>query len=159
MFNSFAKDAFTKKVIWVDAAGEIWRPMIDVQDAADAYIKCLELPLSKVGGKMFNVTDQNWKIGDLAHRFKQVLKKEKNINLELDIKPYGVTRNYKADNTLFKETFGYKPSRTIEDALLEIWEYLESQHGLDTSNPIYYGDLWYKKFFETSEGRKFKKHT
>ena len=159
VFNSFAKDAFTKKVIWVDAAGEIWRPMIDVQDAADAYIKCLELPLSKVGGKMFNVTDQNWKIGDLAHRFKQVLKKEKNINLELDIKPYGVTRNYKADNTLFKETFGYKPSRTIEDALLEIWEYLESQHGLDTSNPIYYGDLWYKKFFETSEGRKFKKHT
>lgn len=50
--------------------------MIDIQDAADAYVKCLELPLDKVGGKMFNISGENWKIGDLAVLIKKTLKKK-----------------------------------------------------------------------------------
>ncbi len=158
VFNSFAKDAFLKKVLTVDAAGEIWRPMIDIVDAADAYIKCLELPLESVGGKIFNVTSQNWRIGDLAEEIAKVLKKKKGINLELDIKPYGLTRNYKADNKSFKKVFSYKPSRSFEQVLMEIWENLENNKQHDPTNPIHYGDLWYKMFFETKEGKKFKRH-
>ena len=158
VFNSFVKDAFLKKVLTVDAAGEIWRPMIDIVDTDDAYIKCLELPLESVGGKIFNVTSQNWRIGDLAEEIAKVLKKKKGINLKLDIKPYGLTRNYKADNKSFKKVFNFKPSRSFEQVLMEIWENLENNPQDDPTNPIHYGDVWYKMFFETKEGKKFKKH-
>ena len=157
VFNSFVKDAFFKRVLTVDAAGEIWRPLIDIQDVADIYVKALELPISKVGGKIFNMVDKNWKIGDLAKKIKEILLRKKKIKVSLEIKPYGITRNYKADRSLFKKTFKFKPSRNLDKALLEIWDNLEKKNH-DPHHHIHYSDLWYKKFFETKKGKKFKKH-
>lgn len=159
VFNSFAKDAFYKKTLTVNSGGEIWRPMIDIQDTVEAYIKSLELPLKKVGGKIFNVASQDWKIGDLAKQIKNILKQKKGLDIKLDIKPFGLTRNYKADTTLFKKTFNFKPSRSLSEALFEIWDHFENDKNHDPHNIIHYGDRWYKKFFKTKEGVNFKKHT
>ena len=158
VFNSFAKDAYFKKLLTVDAAGEIWRPMIDIADMVEVYVKCLELPLSKIGGKIFNVADKNWKIGDLAREIKEIIKKEKSMKIKLDIKPFGVARNYKADNSLFVKTFDFKPKRTLSDALFEIWDVFKKNPRYNPQKTIYYGDLWYQKFFKTGEGKQFKKH-
>lgn len=158
VFNSFAKDAFFRNLLIVDAAGEIWRPMIDIQDAADIYVKCLSLPLTKVGGKLFNVADQNWKIGDLAKRIRAILKKKKGLDIKLDIRPYNLTRNYRADTAYFTKVFDFRPSRTIEDALLEIWDHLENDKKHNPNSMLHYGDRWYKKFFATREGKRFRKH-
>lgn len=157
VFNSFVKDAFFKKLLTVDAAGEIWRPMIDIEDACSAYIKALEMPFSKVGGKTFNVADQNWNIGELAKFIKKTLKKKKKIDIDLDIKPYGVTRNYKVDNSFFKKIFKFKPKRSMEECLMEIWIFLEKNE-IDPDGNIYYGDRWYMNYFETKNGKKFKRH-
>lgn len=156
VFNSFTKDAFLKRILTVDAAGEIWRPMIDIVDAAQAYVRCLELPIKEVGGKIFNVSSENWKIGDLAQLIKKILKK-KGIEITLDIKSYGITRNYKADDTFFKNTFNFKPSRTMEEVLLEIWDHLENDSKHNPLSEMYYNDAWYKIFFNTPKGKKFKK--
>lgn len=157
VFNSFVKDAYFKRKLWVDAGGEIWRPMIDIQDVIDTYIKSIELPESKVGGKVFNVLDENFRIGDLAKNVVTTIAKKRGIKVELDIKPYGVTRNYKADNSLFKKTYGFSRKRSMKEALIEIWGELEKgKTGQD--DPIYYGDLWYKDFFLTKEGVRFRKH-
>ena len=158
VFNSFAKDAYFKRVLTVDAGGLIWRPMIDIQDATDVYIQCLELPLKKIGGKIFNVSDQNWSIGNLAKKIKEMIKRERKINIELDIKPFGQTRNYKVDTTLFKTTFNFKPSRSLEDALFEIWHHLENNKKHKPHSDINYSDRWYQKFFLSREGRKFRKY-
>lgn len=158
VFNSFAKDAYFKKILTVDAAGEIWRPMIDIADMVEVYVKCLKLPLSKIGGKIFNVADKNWKIGDLAREIKNIIKEKKNIKIDLDIKPFGVSRNYKVDNTQFKGIFNFEPSRTFADALFEIWDVFKENPKYNPDRTIFYGDLWYQKFFMTKEGKKFRKH-
>ncbi|MDP2638661.1 MAG: SDR family oxidoreductase [Candidatus Azambacteria bacterium] len=158
VFNAFVKDAFNKKLLTVDAGGEIWRPMIDIQDATDAYINAIELPLEKIGGKIFNVAHQNWSIGNLAKEIKKILKEKKEINIELDIKPISLTRNYKADTSAFNEAFGFKPSRSFEEAVLEIWNHLENDKEHNSNDAIYYGDKWYKRYFEAEEGKKFRLH-
>ncbi len=158
VFNAFVKDAFHKKVLNVDAGGEIWRPMIDIQDATDAYIKAIELPLEKVGGKIFNVAYQNWSIGNLAREIQKILAEKKGVNIELDIRPISLTRNYKADTAAFNEVFDFKPSRSFEDAVFEIWDHLENDKEHNPRDIIHYGDKWYKQFFETPEGLEFKKH-
>ncbi len=158
VFNAFVKDAFHKKVLNVDAGGEIWRPMIDIQDATDAYIKAIELPLEKVGGKIFNIAYQNWSIGNLAREIQKILAEKKGVNIELDIRPISLTRNYKADTAAFNEVFDFKPSRSFEDAVFEIWDHLENDKEHNPRDIIHYGDKWYKQFFETPEGLEFKKH-
>lgn len=158
VFNAFVKDAYHKKVLTVDAGGEIWRPMIDIADATDAYIKALELPFEKVGGKIFNVAHENWSIGNLAREIQKILKEKKGIDITLDIKPISLTRNYKADLTAFNEAFDFKPSRTFQEAIFEVWDHLENDKNHDPNNTIHYGDKWYRQYFETDEGKLFKQH-
>ncbi len=158
VFNAFVKDAYHKKILNVDAGGEIWRPMIDIQDAVDAYINAIELPLEKVGGKIFNVAHENWSIGNLAREIQKILKEKKGIDITLDIKPISLTRNYKADTSAFNSVFNFKPGRTFEETVFEIWDHLENDKAHDPHHMRHYGDKWYKQYFETEEGKKFRQH-
>ncbi len=158
VFNSFVKDAFYKRRLTVDAAGEIWRPMIDIQDIVNTYISSLKLPLEKIGGKIFNVVDENWKIGDLAIKIRDIFKKNYNLNIDMDIKPYGMSRNYKADNTLFKKTFNFKRKRSLEDTVDELYNYFKKNMNFKPEDSIYYGDVWYREFFKTDRGKRFKEY-
>ena len=80
--NSFTKDAFSKKRITVHAGGEVYRPMLDLDLATDAYVAAMELPIEEVSGT-FNVVnpDGNWRIGDLADEFKKIIETNENISL------------------------------------------------------------------------------
>lgn len=156
VFNAFVKDAFYKKLLTIDAGGYVWRPMIDIADIVRVYTQALEMPIETVGGHIFNLASHNISIGDLAGQIKNVIEKYKGISISLDIKPPRVTRNYKADATKFQKTFGFTPQRTVEDAVLELWDKLEKGVFSDGENDRYYGDRWYQRFFETEDGKKFK---
>ncbi len=147
VINSFTKDAFSKKRITVHAGGEVYRPMLDLDLATDAYIAAMELPIEEVSGT-FNVVnpDGNWRIGDLADEFKRIIETHKNTPIEVDVQPAGAVRNYKADASKFDSRFGLKPKRTIKDAILEIWEKLQSGH--DFTDPRFYTDIWHNRFRE-----------
>lgn len=142
--NSFTKDAFTKKKITVHAGGNIYRPMLDVQDAVAAYQTALELPIKAVGGRIFNVSHGNWQIADLGKEVVDIIRKKKGVDVAMDVLPVGVARNYLMDTNLFKKTFGLKPSRPISAAVMEVWEKLEAGH--DHADKRFYTDLWHKKF-------------
>ncbi len=60
VLNAFTRDAFLGKKLTVNSGGQVWRPLLDIQDAVWAYIQALEMPLEKVSGKMFNVCNKNW---------------------------------------------------------------------------------------------------
>jgi nucleoside-diphosphate-sugar epimerase len=141
VLNSFVKDSFLQKKMTVHCSGQIWRPLIDIQDVTWAYIRALELPVDKIGGKIFNISDNNWNLLELAKEVKKILKKEKGVDPEIYIEPVGITRNYQADNTLFKKIFGYKPQRRLKDAILEIWNHLEKDPK-DPLDTIHYNDKW-----------------
>lgn len=141
VLNAFTKDAFCSRRLIVNAGGQIWRPLVDIRDVVWAYIQALEMPLEKIGGRIFNVCTENYNIGELAERFKKIIKEGKGIDLTLNIQPVGITRNYKADNSLFKEVFQFTPTRSLEEAIFEMWNDLEKSPK-DVSNPIYYNDKW-----------------
>jgi len=149
--NSFVKDAFLIQHLSVNSGGMIFRPLVDIQDVVWAYVQALEMPLNKIRGKIFNVSSQNWNIGYLAKVVKKILEKEKNLQIKIDIQPLGLTRNYQADNTLFKKTFQFKPRRTLKKAILEIFSHLEKNKDKNFLNPIFYNDLWYTQKLKNGE--------
>lgn len=143
VLNSFAKDAFSRRKITVNADGHMHRPMLDIQDAVAAYIAALELPLELVGADTFNVVTANHMIIDLAREFQEILNARKQIAIELDIRPFEVVLDYQADDSKFREVFNLDPVRPLDKAILEIWDALES--GDDYTNPRCYNDLWHKE--------------
>ncbi|MCI0550365.1 MAG: NAD-dependent epimerase/dehydratase family protein, partial [Anaerolineae bacterium] len=66
--NTMTMKSFTQHKIAV-FGGRQWRPLLSVDDAADAYIQCLEADIDDVGNQVFNVgsNDQNYQIDDIAH--------------------------------------------------------------------------------------------
>lgn len=143
VLNSFTKDAFRERKINVHTNGDIYRPLLDIEDAVLAYSSALTLPLEKVGGKTFNAVHGNWNIGELAKEFKAALKRAKNIDIEINVEPVDIARNYLADEARFKEVFQTQASRPIEAAILEMWDKLEAGH--DYRDARFYTDQWHKQ--------------
>ncbi|HPL95309.1 MAG TPA: dTDP-4-dehydrorhamnose reductase [bacterium] len=146
VLNSFTKDAFKQNKIIVHAGGEIYRPMLDIKHAVAAYISALELPLSRIGDKIFNIVDDNIKVTNLAQDFIKIIKDYNDINIVLDIQEVGIARNYLADNTRYKEFFIPKKERQVSDAIIEMWQKLTQGH--DYNDDRFYTDKWHKKINE-----------
>lgn len=146
--NSFTKDAFSKKKITVSAMGELYRPMVDIRDAVNAYIAAFELPAETVSGKAFNVVRENWKIGDLAREFVKAVKQEKGLDIDIEFKPFEVAYSYQADHAAFDKTFKLAPTRSLAQAVTETWNALEN--GSDYTNPRYFNDAWYDEAFKNN---------
>ncbi len=152
VLNSFTKDAFKSGRIIVHAGGDIYRPMCDIEDAVAAYIAALELPLEKIGGKIFNIAHWNCRLGDLAEEFKGIIKTVGQKDITVDLQEVGVTRNYQADNTKYMAAFGLSPVRSIEAATKEMWEKLQGGHNADDVR--FYTDKWFRQCEAESAAKK-----
>jgi nucleoside-diphosphate-sugar epimerase len=64
--NTFVKDALLFGSLKLHGGGWMWRPLVDIQDCADAMIAAYEAPAEKVHGEIFNVVHSNYQIRELA---------------------------------------------------------------------------------------------
>ena len=97
--------------------GDQWRPLLHVNDAADAYIACLEAPESKINGQIFNVGSENFKIKDVANTIKTVFP---NINI---LESFTVDkRSYKLSFDKIKEVINFEPKNKVKEGVLDIKE-------------------------------------
>lgn len=152
ILNGFTKDAFKSGTITVVSGGNIYRPMLDIKDAVAAYIAALELPLEKIGGKIFNVAYWNCHLGELANEVRGIIKDVWQKNVKVDVKEIGVTRNYRADNTKYESTFGLASFRSPKAAIAELWEKLENGHNTDDIR--FYTDRWYREYEAANVAQK-----
>jgi len=64
--NAFVKDALIRQRLILHGGGLMWRPLIAVNDLADAHIACLEAPPELVAGETFNAVGENHQVRELA---------------------------------------------------------------------------------------------
>jgi nucleoside-diphosphate-sugar epimerase len=147
--NTFVKDAYQKGRLSINAGGKMYRPLVSIKDVAKAYIACLEAPVDKVDGQIFNLVHKNYVILELAHSVKNVLKDRKNI--EIDVEEKGVPRSYKVDGSRIKDVLGFEPGEGISCAVNEMWSHIESNPNA-LNDPIHYNIKWMELLHEM-EGR------
>src|SRR5918999_6086962 len=58
--NTFVKDALLQERLELHGGGWMWRPLVDVRDAADAMLAVLEAPADLAAGEIFNVLHSNY---------------------------------------------------------------------------------------------------
>jgi len=151
--NTMTKDAYRKSEIFVYSAGEMWRPLVEVKDVCRAHMTVADAPESKVKGQIFNVVHKNFRILELAHWIKDVLKDIKQTKVEVLFGTKEI-RSYKVTGEKIKKVLGFEPSVTVKDAVLEMFNILSSGKYTDFSNPIYYNIDWMRLLSEMEQRLK-----
>lgn len=103
--------------------GSQLRPNIHINDMADAYLALLEAPAELVGGECFNAGYENHPVAELAEIVRSVVGRER---VDIVTEPTDDIRSYHISSGKIAETIGFRPKRSIEDAVSGLVEAFES---------------------------------
>lgn len=140
--NTFVRDALARGRLTLHYGGEMWRPLVDVRDAAEAYIALLEADEPLVRGEIFNLCFQNVRISELALRVREALR---GVGIEVDLRPdyAGATvRSYRVAGDKIQRVLGFCPKISIEESVVDMVRHLRADGGTDFDDPRCYNIRW-----------------
>lgn len=115
--------------------GDQFRPNVHVADAAQAYVECLEAPLSDVSGEVFNVgsNEQNYRVLELG-RIVSSQFPDASIDRQQTRED---ERSYRIDFTKIRDRLDYEVNHTVADGCQEIRDALEAGQVADYTDSKY----------------------
>jgi nucleoside-diphosphate-sugar epimerase len=129
--------------------GEQWRPLVHVEDAAEAYIRVLNAGINDMKGKVYNVgaEEQNYKIKDVAkltiESIQGISTHEVTLNVEMS---NADVRDYRVSFKRIQNELGFKVQHNIREAARDIYGKLVSGEIKDPKRKVYYNH-----YFDSSE--------
>lgn len=119
--NILTAHAYHKGCITV-FGGEQMRPNIHMKDIVRLYEQLLELPVSLIGGKIFNAGFENYTVSDIAHMVREVVKRECPDKKEIDIVTTSSDdiRSYHISSEKITRELGFKPQYSIRDGAADL---------------------------------------
>ncbi len=146
--NTFVKDALLSGRLALHGGGWMWRPLVDVRDAADAQIAALEGPEELVRGETFNVLHSNYQIRELAMLVAGSLQLiGRAVTLEEQPAP-ALTRNYECSNAKLSQHLGFIPCRSVLEAVTDLLAAVDVGDHTALSDPRYYNIRWLELYHE-----------
>ncbi len=138
--NTMFKCAVQDGVITVNNPA-IWRPILDIRDAASAFIRSIEAN-DNISG-VFNVASGNYTVGEVGDYVHEGLIKHLDIHPKLIIKRIEDFRNYKVSIKKAQEILGFKPMYAVVDTVKSLVDHLDNFRDFD--NEAYYNIQTFKK--------------
>jgi len=119
--NILTNHAVNKGVITV-FGGTQQRPNIHIEDISDLYVELLRLPDAKIAGETFNAGHENHTVARLACIVKKIVEEEfpKKAPIQITTTPTDDDRSYHVSSRKLRDQLGWRPRRSIEDAVREI---------------------------------------
>lgn len=137
MVNTMTASAMAQGAIRVSGASQ-WRPHLHVQDAAEAFLLGVEAP--SPGEKIFNVGSdgQNYTVGEVAE-----LVAKHYPGTQVDYAPNGHDlRSYRVTFDRIRTALGFRPSRTVDDAIAEVGGLVTSGRVADFRDDLFHNAKW-----------------
>src|SRR4051794_28930676 len=120
----------------------MWRPLVDVQDCADAMIASYEAPAEKVRGEIFNVVHSNYQIRELALIVAGTVRPAgRDVELAAGPAP-PLTRDYECANAKLSATLGFIPRHSVLEAATDLVERLAGADKAHLTDPRHYNIRW-----------------
>jgi nucleoside-diphosphate-sugar epimerase len=119
--NILANHAVNAGKITVFGGSQL-RPNLHIQDYCDAVELFLTAPGDKIQNEIFNIGYQNLSLMEIAHLVRQVVSEEFPDRAETEIvtTPTDDIRSYHINSDKIFRALGYRPKRTIADAVREL---------------------------------------
>ena len=144
--NTFALDAWRKRVLTLEGAQGIWRPLLHIDDAIGAYIALLSSQLARTRERIFNLLGSNYRIADLATELASAFWQHFGVFIEVRRNELANNggRSYCADGHRITEALGICPRREIIPAAISMWNALERGDfgSQPQDNPRYFNVQW-----------------
>ena len=101
--NNLTCSAFTTNQVKLLSDGTAWRPLVHVEDMANAFISVLNAKNSEVNGHAFNVgvNEDNYTVREIAQKVEQIVP---NSNITYAKEANKDSRSYKVDFTKIKQS-------------------------------------------------------
>lgn len=98
------------------------RPNIHIDDVTDLYVKMLEYPDEMIAGEIFNAGYENHTVSQLAEMVKTVVEEQfpEKAPVRIETTATNDNRSYHVSSRKIAEKLGYRPERTIEDAVKDL---------------------------------------
>ena len=134
--NTMFRDAMTKNVITVSNPN-IWRPILDIEDAIQAYERAIEYNNDNEDcSDIFNIASENLTVYDTAKIVQEALSYAGKKDIEIDIKNIPDKRNYRVDFTRAKSFLGFNPNGTVESIIISLFRHMDE-----------FGDMYQDKYY------------
>lgn len=146
IINTMFKNSILEDRITVNNPS-IWRPILDIRDATNAYLRAIQANYSISG--IFNVASGNYTVGQIGDSVKNEVEKETGRNIELIIKDINDFRNYKVSTEKAKTFLGFTPEYSIKDTITHLFKNKEKMG--DLRQEKYYNIEIFKKLDEKSK--------
>jgi nucleoside-diphosphate-sugar epimerase len=119
--NILTSHAVNKRKITV-FGGTQTRPNIHIEDICDLYVDVLDERDELIAGQIFNAGYQNHTIARLAEIVKEVVERELPHLAPVAIETTSTNdnRSYRVDSEKIERVLGFRPRRTIEDAVADL---------------------------------------
>lgn len=146
--NIMTMRAWKDRVIYIMGGGEQWRPFVHVRDVVKAFILCLEAPLEKVDGEIFNVgsTDLNFQINQIAQFVVDIIP---NVTIHT-IPDDPDRRTYNLNFDKIQSVLGFSISTQVHEGVVEIKQALEKGI-VKPDDPTCFTLQWYKSLLTWSQ--------
>lgn len=137
MVNTMTACAQAQGAIKVSGATQ-WRPHLHVQDAAEAFLCAVEN--QGAAEKIFNVGSdgQNYTVGEIAER---VAAQVPGTRIEYLTNAQDL-RSYRVSFDRIRNELGFKPQRTVDDAIAEVGALLHSGVVADFRHDQFHNAKW-----------------
>jgi len=148
--NAFVLSALQTGRLTLHNGGEMWRPLLSVQDATDAYRLMLEAPSEQVRGEIFNVTNGNYRISELALRVRNKLAE---IGIKCELEPDYKHRNLRscqASGKKIAERLQFVPKVTVEETVQDLTAKIRGGAFPDLGDAALHNIRWLDLLEETS---------
>ncbi len=136
--NILTNHAYHNKKIIV-FGGDQLRPNLHIQD----YIEVVELfinsPSERINKQIYNVGYQNLSVSEIAFKVKKVIEDRFNNNIEIEVTESDDNRSYHINSDKILNQLGFRPRRTVDDAILELIDAFDKKLLTNTfQNNIFY---------------------
>ncbi len=115
--------------------GDQKRPNLHIDDMCAIYLRLLELPDEKIDGQVWNVGYENHTLMQLAEIVRSIVDR----NLPIEVVPTDDHRSYQVSSKKIARDIGFRPVRTIEEAVKDLKAAFEAGKLPDSlENPRYF---------------------
>src|SRR6201997_3530914 len=131
--NTMFKNGVRNREITVNNPS-IWRPILSIEDATNAYIRAIEAS-DRISG-IFNVASGNYTVGEVGDLVKMAIEERLGISVRLTIHHKKDFRNYKVSIQKAENTLSFHPNHSVKCIVKNLIDYMDRFQ--DWDNPQYY---------------------
>lgn len=133
IINTMFKNGVRNREITVNNPS-IWRPIMSIDDATNAYIRAIEAS-EKLSG-IFNIASGNYTVGEVGDLVKMAIEEHLGIRVHLTIHHRTDYRNYKVSIQKAENVLSFHPNHDVKKIVKNLIEHMDEFS--DWDNPQYY---------------------